>query len=55
MSSVVDSIQTGHRPLHTRAWRERIVRAVDPLGRVVKIWFNDSRTGRMELILLATR
>ncbi len=28
--------------------RERLVRAVERLGRVVKIWFDDSRTGGLE-------
>ncbi len=46
--SVVDSIQTGQRLLDKRTGRERIVRAVERLGRVIKIWFDDAKTGSLE-------
>jgi SNF2 family DNA or RNA helicase len=46
--SLVDSLQPGTRLLDKQRGRERLVRAVERLGRVVKIWFDDPRTGGME-------
>jgi len=46
--SVVDGIQVGSRLLDKRMGRERQVRAVERLGRVIKIWFDDSKTGGLE-------
>ncbi len=45
---VLDSLQPGVRLLDKQRGRERLVRAVERLGRVVKIWFDDPRTGGME-------
>ena len=46
--SIVDSLQPGVRLLDRQRGRERLVRAVEPLGRVIKIWFDDPRTGGLE-------
>ena len=46
--SLIDSLQPGIRLLDKQRGRERLVRAVERLGRVVKIWFDDPRTGGME-------
>jgi superfamily II DNA or RNA helicase len=44
----LDTIQPGVRLLDKQRGRERLVRAVERLGRVVKIWFDDPRTGGLE-------
>jgi SNF2 family DNA or RNA helicase len=46
--SVVDSIQPGTRLLDKQRSRERVVRAVERLGRVVKLLFDDPKTGGVE-------
>lgn len=46
--SVVEGIQAGSCLLDKRMGRERQVRAVERLGRVVKLWFDDSKTGGLE-------
>jgi len=46
--SIIDTLQPGVRLLDKQRGRERLVRAVERLGRVVKIWFDDPRTGGME-------
>ncbi len=46
--SVVDDIREGTRLLDKQRGRERVVRSVSRLGRVVKIWFDDPKTGGVE-------
>ncbi|MBI5479922.1 MAG: DEAD/DEAH box helicase [Deltaproteobacteria bacterium] len=46
--SVVEGIQVGSRLVDKRMGRERQVRAVERLGRVINIWFDDAKTGGLE-------
>ncbi len=46
--TVLEDLRPGIRVLDRQRGRERLVRAVERLGRVVKIWFDDPRTGGLE-------
>jgi hypothetical protein len=46
--SLLDELNPGVRLLDKQRGRERLLRAVERLGRVVKIWFDEPRTGGME-------
>ena len=46
--TVVEAIQVGSRLPDKRIGRERQVRAVERLRRVIKIWFEDSKGGALE-------
>jgi superfamily II DNA or RNA helicase len=46
--SLLEALQPGVRLLDKQRGLERLVRAVERLGRVVKIWFDAPRTGGME-------
>jgi len=46
--SLLDVLQPGVRLLDKQRGRERLVRGIERLGRIVKIWFDDPRTGGME-------
>lgn len=46
--SIVDTIEAGQRLLDTRSGKERTVKAVERLGRVIKVWFEDPKTGNLE-------
>ena len=46
--SVIEAIRPGTRLLDRQRGRERLVRAVEQLGRVVKLWFDDARAGGLE-------
>src|SRR5262245_38330848 len=49
--SVANLIQAGSRLLDKRMGRERQVRAVERLGRVIKLWFDDSKSGGLEAFI----
>lgn len=49
--TVMDALQAGVRLLDKHRGCERLVRAVERLGRVVKIWFDDPYTGGMEPVI----
>jgi superfamily II DNA or RNA helicase len=44
----LDQLEVGTRLVDRRTGRERQVRAVERLGRVIKLWFDDPKTGGLE-------
>ncbi len=44
----LSTLKPGTRVFDRHRNRERLIHAVEPLGRVVKIWFKDSHTGALE-------